>query len=451
MADIAGYPYFEVQFDKNGAVHDENELKQVLEFLENNATLNDPVTDLLIIAHGWNNDMAEARDLYRRFFEKVREVASQNLPPGIDAKKFAVLGIFWPSKKFAEENLIASGAAGAGSPVTEAFIVKQLDSLKGVFDKTDADAILEQAKALVPQLEDSPNAQRKFADLIRSLPDKRQPHPEDASDRFFNNSGDELMKKLSRPVLVSPRVPGASGGAAGIRSPAGRANAGGAAGIGDIFSGIKSAARNLLNYTTYYQMKERAGTVGSSGVNSLIRKIREMFPALKLHLIGHSFGGRLVTAAADGPADQPSVKPDSMTLLQAAFSHNAFGDKFDNNNDGVFRKVVTDKKVSGPIVITCTPNDQAVGRLYPLASLVAGQNASKLGDANDPYGGIGCNGAQKTPEVSTEFVKLTPVSGSYRFQTGKLYNLNADACITDHSDICKEEVAYAVLSAVATT
>jgi hypothetical protein len=183
----------------------------------------------------------------------------------------------------------------------------------------------------------------------------------------------------------------------------------------------------------------------------MIRNIREKFPALKIHLIGHSFGGRLVTAAADGPANQPPVKPDSMTLLQAAFSHNGFADKFDETNDGFFRKVVTDKKVSGPIVITCTENDNAVGRLYPLASLLAGQNASKIGDANDPYGGIGCNGAQKTPEVSKGAVKLMSVGSPYQFEAGKLYNLNADACITDHSDICKEEVAYAVLAAVATT
>jgi len=37
---------------------------------------------------------------------------------------------------------------------------------------------------------------------------------------------------------------------------------GGAAGIGQFFTGIKSGALNLLNLTTYYQMKERAGFGG---------------------------------------------------------------------------------------------------------------------------------------------------------------------------------------------
>ena len=405
------------------------------------------VTDLFLISHGWNNDMAEARDLYCHFFARVREVMDGHSVPGINARKFAILAVLWPSKKFAEEELIPSGAADAGSPVSEAFILRQLQSLKGVFDKPDADAVLEQAKLLVPQLENSPKAQRTFANLIRSLPDKQHGDPEDASDRFFKQSGDEVMNKLSKPLLVAPRPSGTTGGAAGLRSPA--RGTGGAAGLGQVFTGVKSAALNLLNYTTYYQMKERAGIVGRSGVNTVIRELRQKFPNLKIHLIGHSFGGRLVTAAADGPANQPPVKPNSMSLLQAAFSHNGFAEKFDQTHDGFFRKVVTENKILGPIVISYSKNDTAVGLLYPLASLIAGQNASKIGDANDPYGGMGRNGAQKTPEAING--ALGAVGSAYQFKTGKLYNLNADACIMDHSDIAKSEVAYALLSAVATT
>ena len=65
-------------------------------------------------------------------------------------------------------------------------------------------------------------------------------------------------------------------------------------------------------------------------------------------------------------------------------------------------------------------------------------NASKIGDANDPYGGIGRNGAQKTPEVVNGI--LGSVGSTYQFQTGKLYNLNSDTLITGHSDIAKKEL-----------
>jgi hypothetical protein len=53
--------------------------------------------------------------------------------------------------------------------------------------------------------------------------------------------------------------------------------------------------------------------------------------------------------------------------------------------------------------------------------------------------------------IPTYAALLGAVGSAYRFKTGKLYNLNADACIMDHSDIAKSEVAYALLSVVATT
>jgi len=444
MANISGFPfqYLEVQFDKEGNVFDQSEVDTVLNFVSQHT-----VTDLFVISHGWNNDMDEARGLYKRFFDRVNDIASNEKVPGTDSRKFAVLGILWPSKKFAEEELIPSGAAGISSAVTVDFLQKQLDNLKGVFDKADADVDIEKAKQLVPQLENSPKAQRDFADLIRQLPNRREINPEDASDRFFALDGTELMKRMSKPAFAPPAHSGPVGGASSISSPG--TSSGGAAGIGSLFTGIKSAARNLLNFTTYYQMKERAGVVGRSGVNQLIRKIQTNAPEIKIHLIGHSFGGRLVTAAAFGPDDQPPIKVNTMSLLQAAFSHNGFAQRFDGSHDGFFRKVITDSRIAGPILITCSKNDKAVGIAYPLASLIAGQNASDLGDKNDPFGGIGRNGAQKTPEASDGL--LEPVGAAYQFQTGKLYNLNGDTLIMGHSDISKDEIAYALLTSVVST
>lgn len=47
-------------------------------------------------------------------------------------------------------------------------------------------------------------------------------------------------------------------------------------------------------------MKERAGLVGQVGLNPLLRSLQAALPAVRLHLAGHSFGGRLVTAAVAG-------------------------------------------------------------------------------------------------------------------------------------------------------
>jgi hypothetical protein len=437
MASVAGFNHFELQFDQAGGIVDAAALQQAVAGIAAGDT-----TDLLVLSHGWNNDMAEARALYQGLLGRLREVIDGGQVP-LGSRRFAVLAVLWPSKKFADEALIPSGAAAAGSPVTATVVSRQLDALHGVFDNPAADALLAQAKTLLPKLETSPAARAQFADLVRSLPGTTAGSRDDASDRFFKVAGDELMQRLSKPASLAPPRK-AAGGA--LRLPG---SAGAAAGLGDFFTGVFSAARNLLNYTTYYQMKERAGLIGRTGVHQAIGRIRSASPQLRIHLIGHSFGGRLVTAVALGPEGQPAPSFATMTLLQAAFSHHGFAHKFDGSHDGFFRAVVSGRRIAGPVLITCTENDKAVGIAYPLASLIANQTASAIGDANDPFGGIGRNGAQHTPEASDG--TLGAVGSPYAFNGGKLYNLNADAVISGHSDICKAEVAYAVLTAVATT
>ena len=216
--------------------------------------------------------------------------------------------------------------------------------------------------------------------------------------------------------------------------------------IGDASAGVKAAARRLANYVTYLTMKERAGTVGLGGAAELLRLVRQINGDIKIHLIGHSFGGRLVTAAASTLApDKPGV---TMTLLQAAFSHNGLGKNYDGKHDGFFRSVLENRRVSGPVIITHTKNDWAVGIAYPLASRVSRDTAAALGDENDPYGGMGRNGAQHTPEVKTPPSALLGVGRHYAFEPGKVHNLRADDFIMDHGNVTGHEVVYAFLNAV---
>ncbi|HMB06296.1 MAG TPA: hypothetical protein VKP69_21505 [Isosphaeraceae bacterium] len=455
MADVSGFPYLEVQFDKDGNIFGPDDGPKAADFVAENG-----LTDLFVPSHGWNNDMQEARDLYRNFFASVRAVLDHEFP-ALSGRRFGVLAVLWPSKKFADADLIPSGAAGANAPLGDEAVTQHLDHLKGVFDAPGADAALERAKSLVPELDDSPQARRQFVDLVRSALTRRGGDHEDAaseSDLFFTRDGDAILNKLKQPILptAAPAAGGPKpprGGAAGIVGDlAGGVQAGVSKVVGGVragLSGMRAGADRLLNFATYYQMKERAGLVGRTGVYQVLRAIRGRHSGAKVHLIGHSFGGRLVTSAALGPDGPGPIRPESMTLLQAAFSHHGFASRFDGANDGSFRAVVADRRISGPILITHSVQDEAVGIAYPLASRIAGQDASALGDANDRYGGIGRNGAQKTAEAVPG--TLLPVGGAYTFSAGKVFNLNADRVITGHSDICKPQVAYALLAAVATT
>jgi len=181
--------------------------------------------------------------------------------------------------------------------------------------------------------------------------------------------------------------------------------------------------------------------VGRGAVCQALNYIQTAFPEVRIHLVGHSFGCRLVTSAV-ACAGKPVA---SMTLLQAAFSHYSFSPDFDRKHKaGGFRDVIAKGKVNGPILISHTIKDKAVGLAYAIASRVARQNASAVGDANDPYGGLGRNGAQKTPEaVAGDLLVSTAV---YSFGR-KIYNLKADTIILAHSDIVKPEIANALLQA----
>lgn len=443
METLQGFSFFPVEFTKDGQVFDPAQVTAAL------AGLVGPQgpTDLLVLAHGWNNDMADARALYGALLTQCAQVLKTQGPALLAGRRLAVLGVLWPSKKFADAHLIPSGAAGAGGPVTDQVLARALDQLRGAFDAPGADRALAKAKRLIPKLADSPAAQGAFADLLRSvLPPTEQSPDVDAGAAFRALPGRELLGHFAKPLpaaLLAPAAPGrpAAGPGAG---PAVHA-----AGLGDFFSGIKAGALNLLNYTTYYQMKERAGRVGRDGLRTVLQRLRQQQPALRLHLAGHSFGGRVVTAAAAGADGQPALPISSLTLLQAAFSHYGFSDNYDGTHPGFFRRVLSAGAVQGPILISHSVHDSAVGTMYPLASMVARQVGAALGDAHDRYGGMGRNGAQKTPEATD--APLLGVGATYAFAPGRIFNLNADAVIQDHSDIAHPEVAYALLRAMAST
>jgi hypothetical protein len=108
--------------------------------------------------------------------------------------------------------------------------------------------------------------------------------------------------------------------------------------------------------------------------------------------------------------------------------------------------------VSGPIVATRSKFDRAVGFFYPLG---AGSAAQIVLAAEDypPYGGLGTFGIRGVK--GAEDNGMLPVTSSYGFATGRIYNLEASGVIKNgsgasgaHSDISHPEVAHALWEAV---
>ncbi|MDQ6831715.1 MAG: hypothetical protein M3081_22900 [Gemmatimonadota bacterium] len=438
----------ELEFDKDGKlVHPEQVDAISAAVKASNAT------DLIVMSHGWNNDMGEARSLYKGLRDHI--AAQVPAVPGAAGRTFVVAGVLWPSKKFAESDLIPGGAAAASDAKADGIIQKQLDTLEKLIDDKKLKADFEKAKKAAAKMDDDSvegkKAQQEFVAIVLShLPKELADHgTEPHADAMKKFDKTKLLDTLGRPTVDAPAP--RRGGGASIDNPAPAAAKphGGAAGLGDMFGGIKAGAMNLLNFVTYYQMKNRAGDIGRGGASAALRTIKAAAPNIRIHLVGHSFGGRLVTAIALGPDGQGALGVESMSLLQAAYSHYGLGAKQDGIADGFFRKVVTEKRVSGPVIITHTRNDKAVGTAYAMASRVARQVGAALGDASDQYGGMGSNGAQHTPESVEETLHVPGTA--YPFAGGKVYNLLADKFVSGHSDITNDPVAYAVVSAIATT
>jgi len=460
ITHYGGFPAFDILYDTTGSLVDPAAETEALDYFTSPEGA--AITDVAVMSHGWNNDIGDARVLYANFFAAFRSVLTPDWQTPNGKRSLAVIGVFWPSKKFADSDLIPGGAAALNSMDTKLNL--QLDVLAELFaaDPSSKDKI-DHAREQIARLEVSQSAQDDFVFALNSV----VPKPRGEGDQGLDEARQELdspsspghavLSRLAAPVFPVFPIPTSGGGAASLQGSTG-VSMGQAAGLlGDLGSGIKAGASRLLNYFTYYTMKDRAGIVGRTGVVSTIQKIAALNKSLKvprkIHIIGHSFGGRLVTSAANAlPA---GLQLQSMLLLEAAYSHDGMAKNWDGQgHDGAFRAVLSAPKIAGPVLITHSVHDTAVGIAYPLASRILNQTAAAIGDANDRFGGMGRNGAQHTPEAFDDV--LRDISGGYpKFPSAGQFvrNLNGDGpdpkpTIHSHGDVAKPEIAKAWIDAI---
>jgi hypothetical protein len=437
------FPYAEVEFTSTGALHDDAQQQAAVDL-----ALQSDATDVLVLAHGWNNDLSAARRLFERLTDNLADVTDR--VPGAADRRLVVIGVLWPSVRWADDDELAGGGAGVAD--------EQSALLLAIRQSVDDPARVARLEELVPSLERSASARQEFLDLLRDgLPEPSDDDEDPPPTPLVRGEAEQVFDEASAPDTDFGEASGSGGAATGpsagggasvgpgaLGSP-GDVEHGGAAGFG--FGGVLRGARTLLNLTTYYTMKARAGDVGSKGVAGLLRELEAQAPGARRHLVGHSFGARVVTAAA---MHGPPVH--TVALLQGAFSHHGLAEDYDGKgNDGFFRKTLApEPNITGPLLITHTANDRAVGLAYAVASRLARQRASGLGGPNDLYGGIGRNGALNTPEVATPAGELLDVGEHYQLVAGRVHNLRADRFIGSHNAVTGPQVAYAILQGIVT-
>ncbi|MEM1232031.1 MAG: hypothetical protein AAGI15_15920 [Pseudomonadota bacterium] len=399
--------------------------------------------ELLVLSHGWNNDRETARELYDALCASLTQAATQAGDARLQ-EDLAVLIVHWPSRAFdfdfgTQAAASAGGAAQAGGPVAEPTpqqtLQTALSNLEALCDSDAERAQLARARELTAQLPDLRSAQDAFVATLLPLVTDGDGQAE-AGDALPPGAerlaGRDVLDRLGRPL-----PPGFARG---------ESLAGGAAGLSEALGAIGRGAANLLNLLTFWRMKRRAGVIGRDGLAPALDRLQQARQAaerpLALHLCGHSFGARLLSAATA----HRSARTRTLTLLQGAFSHHGFSNRLANDRIGAFRPVIDEGKVTGPILVTHTRNDRAVGLAYPLASRLSRDDASALGGPRDRFGGIGSNGAVRTAEADA--LSLLAPGERYALGAGRIHNLRADAHISDHSDVTGLAVGHLLHSAL---
>ncbi len=437
---LAGFPFWALEFNEDGVLA--GGAGTVLQQIPAAQ-----LTDLFIFSHGWNNDHNTAMNLYTGFFGEVRKLIDD---AGIHKKagtSIGIAGIFWPSILFPGDSAPLGGTGGAASFTSDTDTTALASELPKVFSRPEQQPLLKNLLGLLQEKPSDQQALLTFRDKLSQL----------VSDKSVTSTQDDLELQAATVKndddwttllgLMSGSAPADDGG-------------GGAASLGGDFDKLWDGAKNVLRTATYWEMKNRAGVVGCRGLGPLIGQIHAAAPALRIHLLGHSFGARLVSYSLSGLPDGlsgPNSPVKTLFLMQGAFSHFAFADKlpFDDSRSGDLAGMA--RRVDGPLLTTHTLKDLAVGSAYPAASVLGRQDASDAGDLMYRWEGMGHDGAQAVDAASDT---LSVPKTAYAWQTGKWLNLDANQIIVNggppsgaHSDIVHPETAWAALSAakIATT
>jgi hypothetical protein len=311
-----------------------------------------PPEDLFVFAHGWNNTPAVADRIFRRFFALVAAELAQLPPP---RPRAGVLGVVWPSMRWLDEVVPDFPAAetGGAASAAPAGADDPVPALKTVFaDPAQQQALERMADLLREQPEDTARLV-EFQQLMAVLgvPDADSEAAEDAGEvELVRQDPVDVTERMADAVDAATAPQGDGGGASvGLLAGAPPTDDGtGVADLGNLVSRRWAGAEQALRQFTYFQMKRRAGVVGERGLGPLCADIRAAAPGVRLHLLGHSFGARLVSFALKGVRGGPAPAIASLTMLQGALSHFAFAVRLPFRPDEGGRSRVSRSGSRGP-------------------------------------------------------------------------------------------------------
>lgn len=429
-AEGAEFPYYILPFDKDGTCEAPETRRHLLGQVADRS-------DIYVFCHGWNNDWKAATDRYAEFIDELVAQRKRLGPPTLPGYRPLLVGLFWPSQalEWFESETGPAMAGAVGDTVAETALSEDI-----------ADALPEDRRARFRALAGADaldeTQSREFADLLASAasPGEDEGVPRGALSADDLLAAANALRTPPPPDFddIGSAIPGGAmpGGAApDDATPGDAANSGqtpAAAGIGDALSWLDP--RHLIKPFTVWTMKDRAGIVGARGVRDLLDALLRDSRA-RIHLLGHSFGCKVVmTATASLPEPLPR-KIHSAVLFQPAVSQYAFAPKVpDTGLPGGFHKTLA--RIERPVVTTFSAHDLALGKAFHLALRRAhdlGEQPLIAGDSPSPYAALGGFG----PRASNETIVFIHDPGeAYDFGPGgRIVGIRGTRTIGGHGDI----------------
>jgi hypothetical protein len=356
------------------------------------------VSDVFLFSHGWNNTFDAASGNYELFINGYIQQRAQLGRPFPANYQPILVGVIWPSTSFLfpwEGGPQIAANSGVETARTE-------EMLRLLTDNLDPDAAAGLVEIIDGRSEVTEDAARKAAEIL--VDGLRGTDPDDSSPP---PTVDEVLTAWAAldgtaPEPADPDDFGAVGEAGGEAPKA--------AGVFGTFD-----PRNILRMGTLWLMKDRAGKVGAHGVGPLVKHVLDKTEA-RLHLVGHSFGARVVLSSlAIAPVDRPAR---SMLLLQPAVNRWCFAKTvIGSGSPGGYRPVL--ERVELPILSTLSKHDVPLRQAFHLAvrgNSLGEPDIAAVGDTGR-YGALGGYGPAGIDDVLDTQDALAPGT-SYTFTPG---------------------------------
>lgn len=422
-------PFYVIPFDKEGICEGPETRQRLI-----NDVAQGVFTDLFLFSHGWNTDWSSAISAYEKFMQGFINLRRQHNLTIQGPYRPLLVGIFWPSVAlvFGEDEVGPAIAAVDPAAMDQAVAVER-EAVRNLAERLPA--------------KDRP----RFYELVQkaSLSEAEALELAKLTRVFYRGQDDETGEsgRITAKAMVNlwrstaPKPTDEEGDDFGT--------VGGSAGGPEAAAGFGSFdPRNIVRVLTIYQMKDRAGVVGAHGVGPLIRDLLAA-KDVRIHLIGHSFGGRvMLSAIAGGGALPAGRKVDSLLLLQPAVNHLCFAEKVTNTGKpGGYREVLN--RVRKPILSTFSAQDIPLHTLFHLAV----RRGRDLGEAQiaaggehpDPPSRFAALGGYGPRGSGESLIHIKTLPDAYDLATNvRIYGVNGKGKITSHGDVSNEATWWAL-------